>query len=81
MVPDVRKAKICLIEAGFREDERIRSILVDADTKTLAHGRLRAGHRIKGLLLGRSLQPTVPFGQLALTLFVELVSGQEFPFE
>lgn len=32
MVPDVRKAKICLIEAGFREDERIRSILVDADT-------------------------------------------------
>jgi hypothetical protein len=32
MVPDVREAKACLIAAGFREDERMRSMLVDADT-------------------------------------------------
>jgi hypothetical protein len=32
MVPDVREAKFCLIAAGFREDERIRSMVVDADT-------------------------------------------------
>jgi hypothetical protein len=32
MVPDVREAKACLMAAGFREDERMRSRLVDADT-------------------------------------------------
>jgi|SRR5579871_468478 len=32
MVPDVREAKVCLIAAGFREDERIRSQVVDADS-------------------------------------------------
>ena len=32
MVPDVREAKIALIAAGFREDERSRSTVVDADT-------------------------------------------------
>jgi hypothetical protein len=32
MVPDVREAKVCLIAAGFREDERIRSMVVDADS-------------------------------------------------
>jgi hypothetical protein len=32
MVPDVREARRCLIAAGFREDERIRSRVVDADT-------------------------------------------------
>ena len=32
MVPDVREAKVCLIAAGFREDERIRSRVVDADS-------------------------------------------------
>ena len=48
--------------------------------KTFANGRLCAGYHVKGLLLGRSSQPTVPLGKLAVTLFVELVSGQEFPF-
>ena len=32
MVPDVREAKACLVAAGFREDERIRSRVVDADS-------------------------------------------------
>ena len=32
VVPDVREAKACLVAAGFREDERIRSVVVDADT-------------------------------------------------
>jgi hypothetical protein len=32
MVPDVREAKICLIAAGFRKDERIRSMVVDTDS-------------------------------------------------
>ena len=32
MVPDVSEARACLVAAGFREDERIRSIVVDADT-------------------------------------------------
>ena len=32
MVPDVLEARVCLVAAGFREDDRIRSMLVDADT-------------------------------------------------
>ena len=32
MVPDVREARACLIAAGFREHQYIRSILIDADT-------------------------------------------------
>jgi hypothetical protein len=32
MVPDVREARGCLIAAGFREDERIRSRVVDPDS-------------------------------------------------
>jgi len=32
MVPDASEARACLIGAGFREDERIRSVLHDADT-------------------------------------------------
>jgi len=32
MVPDVREARRCLIAAGFREDERIRSRVVDPDS-------------------------------------------------
>ncbi len=32
MVPDVQEARACLIAAGFRGHEAIRSILIDADT-------------------------------------------------
>ena len=33
MVPDVQEARACLIAGGFREDERIRSMLVDDNTE------------------------------------------------
>ena len=32
MVPDVTEARACLIAGGFREDQRLRSIVVDADS-------------------------------------------------
>jgi Phage integrase family len=34
MVPDVREAKACLMAAGFRKDEQMRSMVVDADSQT-----------------------------------------------